>query len=248
MRYLTAAWVSLLVLGVAVPAAAEEVVDPAPFESLLENYVDGEGRVDYAGMLEEDEATGKLETYLDEVGEADLEGHTDDEKLAFYLNAYNALTIGSILDEWPTDSPRSIKGFFKVREHDVAGREVTLDALEHEIVRKKFSEPRIHFVLVCAAASCPRLRRTALTGENVDDVLESAAEEFIPQVTALEDGSVVTSALFDWFSEDFVDAAGSVRDYLKKYVDGDVAEALEDEETDIEFREYDWSVNSQSEQ
>ena len=127
---------------------------------------------------------------------------------------------------------------------------MTLDDLEHGTIREEFDEARIHFVLVCAARSCPRLRRTALTGKNLDSVLERAAEEFVPRATELEgegdDRRIVTSALFDWFEEDFEEAAGSVQKYLKQYFDDPkVRAALDDEDVEIEFRDYDWSLNAQ---
>ncbi|MFB6263476.1 MAG: hypothetical protein ABEL76_07615, partial [Bradymonadaceae bacterium] len=83
------------------------------------------------------------------------------------------------------------------------------------------------------------------TSENLGGFLERAAEAFIPKVTRLEKGRVVTSKLFDWFAEDFEQAAGSVRAYLQRYLDGDVADALEDEETELTFRSYDWTINAQ---
>lgn len=246
MRHLTTVLIGLAVLVGASDVRAGEVVDPAPWTELLQTYVDSDGQVDYAGWKNNEEDVEKLESYLEEIAEADPEDHDRSERLAFYLNAYNAAVIGSILDHWPTDSPQSIKGFFKVQTHQIAGESMTLDELEHELIRPTFGEPRIHFVLVCAAKSCPRLRPKALTSSNLESILASAAEEFIPRVTELEDGSVVTSKLFDWFGEDFEEAAGSVREYLAKYVDDeDLEEALEDDEVDIEFHSYDWSVNAQ---
>jgi len=246
MRKWTTALIGLAVVVVASEVRAGEVVDPDPWTELLQTHVDSEGQVDYASWKSSEEDVEKLESYLGKVAEADPEGHDRSERLAFYLNAYNATVIASILDHWPTDSPQSIKGFFKVKTHKVAGTSMTLDELEHELIRPEFGEPRIHFVLVCAAKSCPRLQRRALTSSNLESTLEAAAGAFIPRVTELDGESVVTSSLFDWFGEDFEKAAGSVREYLAKYVeDEELEEALADEEAEIDFHSYDWSVNAQ---
>lgn len=244
MRRCLSLFVALAAVFATSTAAAENVVDHEPFGELLETYVDADGQVAYGKWAESDDDRERLEAYLADLAEADLEGHSEPAKLAFYLNAYNAYVLEAVLEAWPTESPKSIEGFFDGRTHEVAGREMTLDELEHGLVREKFDEPRIHFVLVCAAKACPRLRTTPLTEANLDRQLEAAAEEFVPRVTELEDGKVVTSQLFNWFSEDFEQAEGSVRAYLSGYVDGKLEEALGDEEVEVTFREYDWTVNS----
>lgn len=224
---------------------AEDVVDHSTFGELLETYVDGEGQVAYGKWKENEEDLEKLKSYLESIAEAKPDEHSDEARLAFYLNAYNAYVLASIIDHWPTEGPQTEKGFFKVETHEVAGEETTLDDLEHGLIREEFDEPRIHFVLVCAAKSCPRLRTTPLTEQNLDSVLEEAAEEFIPKVTERKEGKIVTSRLFKWFSKDFEEAEGSVRAYLAAYTDGDVEEALTHDEMELSFREYDWSVNAQ---
>lgn len=245
MRRLGALLIGLAVVSFAPELRAEEVVEPSAFTELLQTYADSRGQVDYAAWKENEEDVQRLEGYLEHVAEADPESHDRDERLAFYLNAYNATVIRSILDHWPTDSPQSVDGFFKGEKHEIAGESMTLDALEHQLIRPRFDEPRIHFVLVCAAKSCPRLRRTALTGDDLEATLDSAAREFIPRVTELQDGTVVTSKLFEWFSGDFEEAAGSVREYLGTYTDGEVQDALKKKDVEIEMRGYDWTVNKQ---
>ena len=225
-------------------AGGGDVIDHSGFEALLEKYVDDEGRVAYATWQKNEEDLRKLRGYVDKIAEADPSDHGDEAKLAFYINAYNATVLGSIINHWPTASPMKIKGFFKVETHPIAGEEMTLDTLEHGLIRKKFDEPRIHFVLVCAAKSCPRLRQQALTADNLEATLQAAAEEFIPRATELTEGKIRTSQLFNWFAEDFEESAGSVRAYLAKYTDGKVKEALGDEEVEVEFTEYDWAVNA----
>lgn len=257
MRQFASLLIAFAVGFVATPAFAGDVVDYEPFSELLAEHVDGQGRVAYETWMNDQEDAATFKKFLGKIAEADPEGYSEAEKLAFWLNAYNATAIKSVMDHWPMEGPMEVKGFFKVETHEVAGEEITLDHLEHQIIRKRFDEPRIHFVLVCAAKSCPRLRQKALTGSNVESVMEAAAREFIPRATTLEkkggegkDRKVVTSKLFEWFAEDFEEAEGSVRTYLKKYVtkekeDGKeaVAEALGDEDVEITFREYDWALN-----
>lgn len=230
-----------------------DVVDHAPLTSLLKEYVDEEGRIDYTEWHEDEEANDELDAYLESVANASTDGHADDARLAFFLNAYNAYVIDSILEEWPVENPQHVDGFFDAAEHRVAGRDLTLDALEHKVIRPEFEEPRIHFVLVCAAESCPRLRQQALDAKTLEETLNEATREFITESTTLEQGGggsndgterVVTSKLFDWFADDFEKEAGSVRDYLKQYVAGSEREAL-DNGAPIEFRDYDWAINDQ---
>ncbi|MFB6263477.1 MAG: DUF547 domain-containing protein, partial [Bradymonadaceae bacterium] len=147
--------------GLLLPAvsAAGEVVDYGPFEETLRAHVDENGDVDYAALAEDEKAASKLDAFVESIAEAEVEGHGRAARLAFYLNAYNATVLDEIADRWPVDSPRDIDGFFDEIEHRIAGRKMTLDELEHGLIREEFDEPRIHFVLVCAAEACPRLRR-----------------------------------------------------------------------------------------
>jgi len=245
MRYVSTLVVGIVLLFGASEVRAAEVVDHSTWTELLEEYVDSRGAVDYEAWSGDEQDLERLDAYLEKIGGADPEGHGSDARLAFYLNAYNAHVIDAILENWPTESPQSIDGFFDRREHEVAGEKMTLDQLEHELIRPKFGEPRIHFVIVCAAKSCPRLRRKALTGATLDSTLQAAAEEFVSEATELKEGAVVTSSLFDWFAEDFEKSAGSVREYLADYTSGEVEEALQKEDVEIEFHDYDWSVNQQ---
>ena len=224
---------------------AGDVIDHSSFDGLLSKYVNGEGRVAYATWKENSEDMKKLDAYLDAVGDASPDGHSKQAQLAFYINAYNAHVVDELLERWPVSNPMKVDGFFKKIDHRVAGDKMTLDKLEHGLIRKKWSEPRVHFVLNCAARSCPKLRRDALDEGNLEEILSSATREFVPAATRLKDGKIVTSQLFNWFSEDFVDAEGSVAKYLAKYEEGKTKEALESEDIEITFSKYDWRINSQ---
>ena len=195
-------------------------------------------------MKADEEDWKKLNSYVESVAGATVKG-SDKAKLAFYINAYNANVIKSVVEKYPIKSVMKVDGFFKKEKHKVAGKEVTLDQLENEIIRKEFAEPRIHFVLVCAARSCPRLQRRAATEKNLESLLEKGATEFIPKATKVTDeGEVITSQLFNWFAVDFKKKEGSVKKYLAKYVP-DHAETILKEETKVKFSNYSWKLNKQ---
>ncbi|WP_230467601.1 DUF547 domain-containing protein [Lujinxingia vulgaris] len=225
--------------------AGAEVIDPAPFEALLERYVDARGQVDYARWHASAEDRARLGEVVEAVGQAEVEGKSADARLAFYINAYNALVLNAVLERWPMQSVMKAEGFFDKVKHRVAGQSLTLDELEHSrVIRAQFEEPRIHFVLVCAAKSCPRLRQEPMRAATLERQLDAAAREFIPAATRRTESGVETSQLFNWFAEDFVKSAGSVQAYLLRYVrDAELRQALE-AGADVSFSEYDWAINA----
>ena len=233
-----------LVLFMFVPGAwAADVIDHKPFDEILKKYVDGRGRVAYAKLKKNEDDFKKLQAYTDAIAKADVKG-SDDAKLAFYINAYNAHVIESVVEKYPIESVMKVDGFFKKEKHGVAGKEMTLDHLENKIIRPEFNEPRIHFVLVCAARSCPRLQKRAATAKNLEKLLEKGAKEFIPKATKIEDGTVTTSQLFNWFAVDFKKAEGSVKKYLARYIPEKADKILADE-TEVKFSHYSWKLNKQ---
>ena len=215
--------------------------------ALLKRYVDSKGMVDYARWHSNLPDLQRLGRYVRAIANADPSIHSQTSQLAFYLNAYNALVLADVLASWPVDSVLKEEGFFDGRNHTVAGQQLTLNELEHdEVIRPRFSEPRIHFVLVCAALDCPRLRTTALTAANLEAELAAATAVFVPQATELqEDGSVQTSQLFNWFAEDFIAHSGSIAAYLRSHLrDDSLRQALESDQVTITFSDYDWSINA----
>lgn len=224
---------------------AADVVDAGTWDTLLSKYVDSHGQVDYAGWHKSKKDMARLDAYLAKVATAEPAKSSKKAQLAFYIDAYNATVIDSILDKWPIESVMKVDGFFKKAKHPIAGKKITLDALENEIIRAKFKEPRVHFVLVCGAKSCPRLRQKALTAKNLEASLEAAASEFIPRVTHADGKKVTTSQIFNWFGDDFKKAAGSVEAFLAKYATGEAKKALASGDATLAFSKYDWAVNKQ---
>ncbi len=230
-------------LTVSAEAEEEKLFDHSLFGELLAKYVD-EGWVDYKGF-KNDEAL--LDIYLEELQNVrPKEFPNEKEQLAFWINAYNACTIKGILDNYPVKGVKWIYRFFKRKNYSVAGKKLSLNDIEHEILRKEFSEPRIHFAVVCASKSCPQLGSFAYDVKWLDLQLENAAKYFLQDDTmnrydAGED-VLYLSSIFDWFPEDFEKASGSLVAYVKKYLPADDVGRISDK-TKIKFLKYDWSLN-----
>ena len=237
--------------------AAEKPARHAEFSRLLARYVDGQGRVDYAQL--ERHADTTLGPYLDQLASTDPAQLSRDAQLAFWINAYNALALKLIVDHHPVKSiwattpgpatPSKEKSPFTMEVGTVADTARTLDEIEHEIIRKRFDEPRIHFAVVCAAMSCPPLRREPYTGSRLDAQLDDQARTFLHneqknKIPAGEDRIALTRIL-KWFGSDFGPSPEAVQQYIARYFEGAVRERLSQAEYQVEFRPYDWSLNAQ---
>ena len=233
-------------------------VDHSAFDRVLNPYVDAQGRVDYARL--QPDADSVLTPYLQQLAETDPSNLSRDEQLAFWINAYNAYTIKLILDHYPVESINDIKpgagpqipkvnSPFKLDVGEVAGEVRTLDEIEHGIIREDFDEPRIHFALVCAAVSCPRLRREAYEGTRLDAQLDAQARTFLhddsKNVVPAGEGAIKLSRIFKWFDEDFGGSRASIQRFIAPYFEGPVRSRLESAAYDVDFRDYDWSLNDQ---
>lgn len=220
------------------------------FDQVLQKYVDSQGRVDYAGLKDNQ---GTLESYLDLLAvHAPSDKATFQTGLAFWINAYNALTIKGVLDHYPTTSVRKIKlfgGFFSRIKFQVGGRSYTLDNIEHDIIRDEFGDPRIHFALVCASMGCPILEDRAFVPETLEERLDNATANFInnPEKVRLdrENGVLHLSQIFEWYAEDFEDTHDSVINFISEYLPEADAAFLERGEVQIQYVEYDWRLNAQ---
>jgi hypothetical protein len=166
-----------------------------------------------------------------------------DEKLAFYINAYNVLAIKMVLDHWPLESIKDVGSFispvWKKPAGRLGGKTVTLDELEHRILRP-MGEPRIHFAIVCASVSCPDLRVEPYTAKRLDAQLDDQTRKFLGNPAKgmrVEEGSVRVSQIFDWFKKDF-DKLGGVETFIRRYQD--VPEKLP-VKANIP---YDWALNA----
>jgi hypothetical protein len=247
-----------------------------PYAEALQTYVDDSGMVDYVGLKAN---RGKLDAFngvLGNLERKEFNSWSDDAKIALWTNAYNSLTLKAIINNYPIrvsifnpkrlvypeNSIRQIGGVWDETTHEVLGEEITLDAIEHEVLRKDFNEPRIHMALVCAAMGCPPLRVEPYTGEKLDVQLDDQSKMFLanPQKFRIdrEADTVYLSPIFEWFGDDFVktytpdegysghsESERSVLHFVTRYLDEDDARYLRDEDYDIEYLDYDWSLNEQ---
>jgi hypothetical protein len=166
---------SLLLTFSSAPAQAADF-DHSDFHHALEIFVDDAGRVDYPGIA----GSSRFKKYLTAIESVDIESMAENARLAFWINAYNAITIDKVIRRQPVKSVRETfipglwtsKKFFKTREHKVAGQHLSQDDIEHAILRKRFREPKIHFAVICASRGCPPHPRFAYTEENVQAALD----------------------------------------------------------------------------
>ena len=224
------------------------------WNSLLSSYVNAEGKVDYQAWLDNDLAT--IQTIIDELATTDPNNfESETHQLAFWINVYNILAVGEVLNRYPIETVRPEfffipeRSFFTDVKHVVNGQTYSLDGIENDIIRADFEQPLIHFGLVCASTSCPDLRNEAYTGEKVLVQLEEEARAFLsdPTKNILEGNSVQISKIFDWFKGDFEAGFGNVANFLIAYgpKDSIVCEDMDCSTLKINYLDYDWSLNKQ---
>lgn len=238
------------------PVTAPSTFDHSAFTDILLEVVDERGFVDYAVLVADPEL---LDAYLRRLAATDPSNLSVPDRLAFWLNTYNAYTLKLIVDNYPVESIRDVVGGafvplvntpFKVEFVTVGGEVMTLDDVEHGTIRSAFDEPRIHFALVCAARSCPPLRAEAYVGDRLDAQLDEQARRFLTndaknRVPADED-TIELSKIFSWFKGDFGGNDDALQAFIAPYFDGDVRAKLEQGAYDVSSLSYDWSLNDTS--
>ncbi len=236
-----------------------------PIDRALMRFTDSKGMVDYTTLKGDSE---DLETYIDLLQSYSPEKDPDafptrDDRLAYWINAYNAFVIKGVVDNYPTDSVLSIKmlkGFFWMIKFNAGGNKYSLKHIEDDIVREKFKEPRIHFAISCASLGCPRLETKAFLAHNLEGRLEESARHFINEERNVkidaENKIVYLSSIFDWYADDFRDwykenfnvEDAHILDYIKLYIADDKKEKIEfaKDNYKIKYYEYDWGLNDQN--
>ena len=223
--------------------------DHSGFDALLKEHVDADGWVDYDGLRRD--AAG-LDTYLAAIADAPFDTMSRDEKLALLINAYNAATLRLILD---FDSVKSIKDIpadkrWAHRRWNVGGNTWSLDDIEHEQIRPRFNEPRIHFALVCAAVGCPTLRNEAydagrLDAQLADQMLYAHGHDRWLQFDA-ERGVLELTRLYNWYGTDFTQSGDTIERYVARYSPA-LKQALDEgRRVKIKWLEYSWKLNSRA--
>ncbi|MGH7962487.1 MAG: DUF547 domain-containing protein [Candidatus Binatia bacterium] len=238
--------VYLIMVAIVVSArSGEAAVDHSSWDALLKRYVDDNGRVAYRTLQTRDQAT--FERYLTALAQAQVAGMTEAEEKAFWINAYNAAIISGILQGHTAEGVFARKQLFSWHTVPIAGKERSPDEIEHKILRKKFNDPRIHFTIVCASTSCPKLRREAYVADRLDQQLDDATRAFIndPTRNRIDPQQLALSMIFQWFAEDFVRGAGSAPQFVQRYVDDSKKEILDAGKNTLRYLEYDWTLNAQ---
>ncbi len=171
----------------------------------------------------------KFDSYLNSIenlSKKEFKKFSKDEKLAFWINVYNAYTVKLILNNYPLKSIKKIGGWFsspwKIKFIKLFGKKISLDMIEHQIIRKKFNEPRIHFAVNCASIGCPSLLTEAFVAKNLNEQLDKAAINFLnnPMKNKYDSktNTLFLSKIFDWYGNDFNKKHGSYLEFVKKYI------------------------------
>ena len=212
------------------------------WDVLVHQFVDDHGFVNYKGFKNNET---EVDEYLNLLTQNPPQSNwAISQKLAYWINAYNAFTVKLIMNNYGIGDIRAIglanqQSPFKISFFKIGEEDFTLDKLEHEILRKEFDEPRIHFCLVCASFSCPNLRNEAYTEAKLEQQLTAAAKSFINDKTknTITTNKIEISKIFDWFSGDFK-KKGSVIDFLNQYSTVKISSKAK-----INYKDYNWSLN-----
>lgn len=228
------------------------MIDVATWDGLLRRHVDGRGRVDYGAWRAQGAA--ELEHWLAVQRPFDPEPGSRAEAMALWINLYNALVIRQVLARFPLASIRpSIAGvpnwpaflsFFSRPVISLQGQSLSLNRIEHGILRPRFGDPRLHFALVCAAVGCPLLRPEAYRAERLEAQLEEDALRFLQDPRKLRfdpaRGRLLASRIFQWYRQDFLAVAPSIPAYVKRYI----PELALPAGVRVSYLPYDWALNA----
>lgn len=222
------------------------------WDQLLKRYVNQEGRVDYRAW--QTEHPSQLSQWLDQLSDVNVSSLDINQQLAFWINLYNALTIQQILKAYPIDSilPKifgfpnwlALFWFFKRPIYQLNHHRYSLSDIEHDILRKQFNDPRIHFAIVCASVGCPHLRAEAYFPEQVQQQLSEDTSRFINNPTKVcydvQENILYLSQIFGWYRQDFLQVSPSLPHYIQSYLDDSTSFSSS---VSIKYCPYDWNLN-----
>lgn len=230
--------------------AATERVDHSAWDWLLKAYVvsgsDGINRVAYARVTAVDRQA--LADYIARLAATPVTKLNRAEQRTYWINLYNALTVQLVLGHYPLGSIRdaAVKGGpWKSKLVTVEGVPLSLDEIEHHILRPIWHDPRIHYAVNCASLGCPNLQPTAFTADNTERLLEEAARAYVNHprgVDVADDGRIIVSSIYVWFEEDFGGSDKAVIRHLAGYAEPDLRQRLSGRSS-IDAHRYDWSLN-----
>lgn len=232
-------------------------IDHLVLTDLMNDY-NINGNVNYKALKNDE----RLDIYLNSLSEFNpVNLNSPEDKMAFWINAYNAFTIKAIVDNYPIESINDLHTGGRIISYilsttiwdsefiKIFGKEYSLNDIEHKILRKEFAEPRIHFSIVCASISCPQLRNEAYVGSRLKFQLEQQAIQFFNDETKnkydLQNRTVCLSKILDWFSTDFGNSDEEILMFVSKYVDDSISNDISQniDKWSIEYLDYDWGLN-----
>lgn len=234
---------------------SEKNIDHTPWGNLLEKYLvtdhpSGINRFRYAAVTPADRQN--LARYINTLEQVKVTSLRKKEQLAYWINLYNSLTVKVVLDHYPVESIRDIDispGWFSNGPWDarlvrIEGEMVSLNDIEHRILRPIFRDNRIHYAVNCASLGCPDLQPVPFTAENTEALLNRGAEEYInsPRGAKLVNGTLQVSSIYKWFQEDFGGSEEGVIRHLDKYAGDKLADILKTYDKGLRYT-YDWSLN-----
>jgi hypothetical protein len=241
-------------------AENREVIDHSAWGIILKKYLVtsqlptessapvGINLLQYGGVSKID--YGLLKNYLTTLEGISISSFSRPEQRAFWINLYNAATVNLILEHYPVESITNISfSFFSFGPWDeelltIEGEELSLNDIEHRILRPIWQDPRIHYALNCASMGCPNLQPLAFTAKNTDSLLETGASEYInhPRGAKTEDKKLWLSKIFEWYQDDYGGNEAGVLIHIQKYAKENLANSLYEDELEIEYH-YDWRLN-----
>lgn len=236
-------------------------IDHGAWQEILDGYLSigasGINRVDYASLKASEADNARLSDYLAHLQGLDPRQYSRLEQKAYWINFYNALTVRVVVDAYPVDSIREISesllavgGLIPIGpwgdiRANVAGLDLTLDDIEHGILRPIYRDNRIHYAVNCASIGCPNLLPTAFTAENMELQLEAGARDYVNHprgVDFVDEDFIVISSIYDWWVADYGGSEDGVMDHLVRYADEELAENLRNFAGAVEY-DYDWNLN-----
>ena len=230
----------------------KSTISHADYNKFLGKYVkskNGITYINYSNVSVSDKSV--LKAYIRRLEGMSILSYSKDEQEAYWINIYNALTIDVIINYYPVNSIRDIpnslfkKGPWDEKLLKIEGRDISLNDIEHEILRPLWSDPRVHFLVNCASIGCPNIGTTAITKDNYEAMADTAAKNFInhPRAVTLDGNTLILTSLIDWYGSDFGNNIDEVIAYLNKYANASTKAKLKNYKLNRIKYKYDWNLN-----
>ena len=235
--------------------SSQQRVDHSVWDGFLRKYIvaahpSGINRIRYGSVAPEDRKA--LKDYLKNLQSLPVSSYNRAEQRAYWINLYNAFTVDLVLSRFPVESIRDInispglfaRGPWGAKLLTIEGEKLSLDDIEHRILRPIWKDNRVHYAVNCASLGCPNLQPAAYTSENTEALLEKGAREYVnhPRGVAIKNGKLHVSSIYVWFQEDFGGSAEGLMEHWAKYANETLADALQNYSGGLEH-DYDWRLN-----